>query len=312
MSQFNKLSADAFARMLAAELSRYYTTQGRPGQRLFYFEGQDPFGQDSPASAIKSLYWSLSSLEQRDKMAEGFLDLLSTRLELLPPEALVQVVAAIGLIQRDDLLVPMVRVIGQRGESHAELRAVHVAAVMVLKGLAPKRASLNAARELAGFGRGFPDDLVYELLDVLIRDPFVRWSASVRELEQRMNDDYKPDEYLRIKTRLSHTAREIACCVSIKEVAAGLSELIDGDVEGLIAHRLVPRRDPVGMLLAELVLEPECPYEVTGGPARVRLRTKDRKSSCVIPAEFARLGGVPEVDFGWNPYGQPAVCEPVC
>lgn len=254
------LSPTGFATLVSEELDAYYQFIGTRFERLFYFPGQDPFRNESPADAIAALYWGLPKSARRN-MTQGLIDVLATRMELVRTDVLNQVVLSIGLIHQVELLKPLVRVVGQRSDHIDDLHKIFSSTVAVAVGFGPVHPALEAARELVNF-ESFPDDLVYDVLEFLVRDPITPWNDSVIQLLPRMEADYRPDEYIRIKQRLAFVASEIGSRVGLKGLVNGLIELVDGEVDELVKHRFLPRRDPLGMLLAEIFLEHDAPFQI--------------------------------------------------
>lgn len=274
-----------FADMVATELDDYYSALGTRFERLFYFPGQDPFGQDSPADAISSLYWGLPR-QARSTMSLGLIDVLASRMELVRPQALCQVVLAIGLIHDVKLLQPLVQVVGQRRDNIESLRAIYASTVAVIIGFGPIQPALEAARELSNFEL-FPDDLVYDVLEFLVRDPMTPWYQSVTQLLPRMDADYRPSEYSRIQKRLTFVAEEIGARVGLKKLADGVLALIGKDVNDVYSHRFLPRRDPLGILLAELLLEPNAPFLLKHRPSgELMIANKDGKQNLTVEGDL--------------------------
>ena len=113
--------------MIGDELSRYFAALGTRHERLFYFSGQDPYLQRSPAQSISALYWQLDDAAAEDMMVEGLIDVIGTRSERLPIAAIEQVLLAAGLIQRPEMLLPMAQRVRQRSrrEPSATLKEHH-------------------------------------------------------------------------------------------------------------------------------------------------------------------------------------------
>ncbi len=264
MNQYDHHSIEQFATLLGDELYAYYAHWGSRHQRLFYFEGQDPFGFETPADAISALYWGLSR-RARNHMTEALVDVIGSDLRLIPADGLIQLIMTIGLIHRIDALHPMVKVLGQRSEGAEALRPVFASAIMVIKGFAPKAQAISAARNLASFIT-FPNDLVYDVLEILIRDRHVPWNESVQEMLPRMECDYSPEEHVRIATRLAHVAREIVRRVSLAEIETGLSAVIAPDLDYLLDyhHGIIPDRNPLGLLITRLLQTDDAPLVVSG------------------------------------------------
>lgn len=270
--------------MVAMELDDYFTALGTRFERLFYFPGQDPFGQDSPADAISSLYWGLPR-QARSNMSLGLIDVLASRMELTRPQALCQVVLAIGLTHDVKMLQPLVRVVGQRRDDIEPLRAIYASTVAVIIGFGPIHPALEAARELSNFEL-FPDDLVYDVLEFLVRDPTTPWNQSVTQLLPRMEADYRPSDYGRIKQRLTFVAEEIGARVGLKNLVDGVLDLIGEDVNDVYRHRFVPRRDPLGILLAELFLEPNAPFLLERRPSgELMIASQGGKQNLTVEGE---------------------------
>ena len=273
-----------FATLVAAELGAYYEARGTRFEKLFYFPGQDPFRHESPADAIATLYWGLSK-SAKQNMTQGLVDVLATRMELVRVEVLNQVILSIGLIHQADLLNPLVRVIGQRFDPAETLHEVFSHTVAVIAGFGPVHTALDAARRLVNF-ESFPDDLVYDVLEFLIRDPMQLWSKSVMELLPRMDADYRPHEYSRVKNRLSFVAEEIGARAGLSYVVEGVLELIASDVDDLFQHRFVPRRDPLGILLSELFLELDAPFKLMRRQSgHLMLSSRDGKLNLIVEGE---------------------------
>ncbi len=264
--RYESYSASEFARYIGDELERYYAVFGTRDERLFYFAGQDPFHRGLPADAIGELYWSLSSAA-RTTMTEGLNILLTSRVEGYRLESIRQVIWAVGLLQREDLLVRMVRSIGGRRDDPRELRPLVVAASQVIRGFPHTSSSLQAAGELVGLEHfSSSADLIYDMLDFMIGNPDRLWSDVVVELEESLKAVCKPSRENDVMNRLSFTAIEVAKHISIDRVAEGLNRLID--VRGpdeVIAHVFNQMWDPLGMLIAALVLNEDAPFRVDGG-----------------------------------------------
>lgn len=273
-----------FAALVSEELEAYYRSLGSRFERLFYFPGHDPFRHESPADAIAALYWGLPKSARRN-MTLGLIDVLATRMELVSTEVLNQVVLSIGLIHQVELLDPLVRIVGQRSDDADSLHKIFSSSVAVVIGFGPVHPALEAARDLVNF-ESFPDDLVYDVLEFLVRDPVVGWSETVIQLLPRMVADYRPDEYSRIKERLSFVAAEIGSRVGLKGIVKGLVELIDGDSDELFQHRFVPRRDPLGILLTGLFLERDAPFRLVHRQSgALAISSRDGKQNLTVEGE---------------------------
>lgn len=292
---YDGYSSDDFHTLLRGELVSYYEALGTRQERLFYFEGQDPFALGLPAEAIAALYWALKP-EARARMEIGLLDLLGTRAETLSGEILKQLIFAVGSIQRDDLLRPLIRTLAQRREDPSNRRPLFVATTSVVKGFRRSSTALAAARLLVGVP-DYPTDLVYDMLDVLIGDRDRLWSDAVIELSGKMVSDYRPSAYRAIVARLFETAQEIAMHIPIGDVADGLNRLIAPNVDRVLQHSRSPMRDPVGILIASLVLDNGAPFQVrfnafgatelaaTGSYERTLLRAHDALHRLLDPVE---------------------------
>lgn len=251
MNNYENFTSAEFTSLMADELTAYYQAQGTRFERLFYFEGQDPFAYQRPAESIATLYWGLSHNARRS-MTKGLFDVLGARLELMPTQALKQIIKAIGLIQKPELLAPMVARVGQRTADVDEMRDVYVTTIMVLKGFEFQSAVIEAAQDLVGF-KEFPNDLVYDIFELLLHDHQVLWSQHLLYLLGRIYKDARLVSNLeRIKSRLADTAREIER-LTIRKVVQGLEQLLSIDHEEFKGWDLHEREEPISMLAALLI-----------------------------------------------------------
>ncbi len=259
---YEGFSAGDFRELLEGELTAYYQALGTREERLFYFEGSDPFALGPPAEAIAALYWTLKGA--RRQLTEAIFDLLASRIELIDREILRQLIFAIGSMQRGELLEPMISTLAHRREEAADLRRLFVAATSVVKGFRRDSVTVAAARQLVGLP-AYPADLVCDMLDVLVGARDQSWSDTVIEMEGKLRRGYRPSSYRAVASRLSFTARGMAAALSIREVAEGLNILVAPRIDAVIAHRVDPMRDPVGILIGKLVLDDGAPFELKVG-----------------------------------------------
>jgi hypothetical protein len=283
-----------FANLFIEKLSEHYQSAGPQNQSLFYFEGQSPFSYHLPSEALAELYWSLAPAV-RPKMVDGLFDAMGSRLEMVPTAALTNLVAAVGLIHRQELIAPMIHLIGQRASDTPDIRPVYHMAIMVLNGFEFLSFVLEAAKDLIGF-KSFPNDLVYDVFELLLHDPNRRWSQHFLELLPRLNHDASlANLETRVVPRLQDTAREIAERVSVGEVGKGLQELLEIDWNDLDARPLAERHDPIGLLAARLFVDDDAPFHLslTGHLKALRLVSRDGLRSWVVPKSSVLHNFVP-------------------
>ena len=127
--KYNRFSAKEFQELLAGELAIYYKCLNTTSERLFYFEGQDPFSGSLPSECMASMYWHLSSRAAWDNFVDAVKAIFEKPHEV-SIKATGDLVSMIAEIHRPDLLVSMAHcVISQIPEQETFSNVSHAVSI---------------------------------------------------------------------------------------------------------------------------------------------------------------------------------------
>ena len=255
-------SAD-FAKLIREHLQQLYGSSSTRNH-TFCLPGQDPFSAYLPSEAISVLYWQLNAagkFAECDALAAALMSLMAERAEIIGFDALRQLFWVVGLLQRDDLLVTMVRILAGRRDDPPQKLPYFEQAASIVCGFATTPQASDAARSLLSV-TNFPSKLVYDLLEFLVRDYRFLWSAAVIECADILYRDWEGWEFDEtMYQRLDITADEIEECISLSEIRIGLEALLSFyGVDNAVSHYGNPLTDPIGLLLRRLLLDVDAPF----------------------------------------------------
>lgn len=241
-----------------------------PPAGFYALPGQDPFAHTTPQAALADLYWE-SPRNRQIKLSCALLDLAARPERLLPLGALEVLARTCGAIKDPDLLMPLIRTIGARGDLGSEAVPVYSTLVSVAAGFGPCEQTWDAARELAGL-KFCPDKLAFDVFDLGLADHREAWHEWFRRLEPAMLKTCGLKRVHAVRKRLRHTAEQIAEAMAIGRIESGLRALVGDHALAWPESEWLESEDPRGMLVAALIAGPTRHFQVLMADGKPSLR----------------------------------------
>lgn len=278
----SRLSRTRLCEVIRDELLSFFEARGTSRPRRFWLPGVDPFEHEDPADVLSCLYWSWGGAGRR-KLSQALIDLAGERAELLPVDAVDELLLTIGLTQAKDVLLPMIRVLNARLDLGSARHGAFVTGIQVARGFGPVTQGWDALEEMAGYEM-FPDDLVFEVFEGRLADHRITWQASFEQLESKMVRATRLDRLPGVKARLQAVAAEMARVLSDRSVEVGLEYLLDQELAQDNLWECPHVSHPREMLTSALALETSSPFVVCATGTQRLIRRNQ-----VFPLQKAEL-----------------------